>query len=575
MTKEDLEKKKELLKKSYKEKIVSYIKSVERSKTTHSELERLMVKRYQSEKTKKWKWVYDEEKALAPLIWIALMMHFPYGDAKGGKPMILEPWQAFIVSQLFGWYDKDYKVRRYRDAYIEVPRKNGKSTFIGALCAYMAFSKNENDGSPCYVGATSLDQAGEVFRRIARGLSHHKNVIVQDSKNNKVIKWNGGTIIAISGEPKDGKLAHFTIIDEYHQHKNNILVNSIASGNVADDKSMLVKITTAGTDLYSVCKLEHDKCEQILRGTLVSERYFVAIYTIDKNDNVALERTWKKANPNWGVSVSADSFKAQYDNCKFSTSEMIDFKTKNLNVWVSGLDRWANMVKWNTLCCKKFKDDIMKGGVCYAGLDLATVSDFTAFTVDRLKDGVHYQKYFFWLPEERVLDLERQLRVPLREWIQKGYIYTTDGGVVDYSRVAEDIKAIKDEYNVELIAYDKRYMNYLAPLMPEISDSMFEFSQALMSMSPCIKEFERLYLNGLIQSGDNPVMKWMMSSAESKEDAKNNIQLVKPSRSGSLGNKMAARIDGVIASIMAVDTSATHTNEDSVDFTDKIKFYTF
>lgn len=118
-------------------------------------------------------------------------------------------------------------------------------------------------------------------------------------------------------------------------------------------------------------------------------------------------------------------------------------------------------------------------------------------------------------------------------------------------------------------------MNYLAPLMPEISDSMFEFSQALMSMSPCIKEFERLYLNGLIQSGDNPVMKWMMSSAESKEDAKNNIQLVKPSRSGSLGNKMSARIDGVIASIMAVDTSSTHVNEDNVDYLDKIKFYTF
>lgn len=136
----------------------------------------------------KGEWLYDEREALLPLVWIALVMRFPYGENKSGKPMLLEGWQAFIISELFGWYNKEKTVRRFRDAYIEVPRKNGKSTFIGAICAYMAFSKKENDGSPCYVGATSLDQASEVFRRIARGLYHHRDVEVSDSKNNKVIK---------------------------------------------------------------------------------------------------------------------------------------------------------------------------------------------------------------------------------------------------------------------------------------------------------------------------------------------------------------------------------------------------
>lgn len=380
--------------------------------------------------------------------------------------------------------------------------------------------------------------------------------------------------MAISGEPKDGKLSHFTIIDEYHQHKNNLLVNSIASGNVADDKSMLVKITTAGSDLYSVCKLEHDKAEQILKGTLDVPRYFTAIYTIDKNDDISKVETWKKANPNWCVSVSEESFKAQYDMCKFSTSELIDFKTKNLNIWVNGLNRWANMVKWDNLCSSPFEESVMKGGTCYAGLDLATVSDFTALTVDRLVKDVHYQKYFFWLPEERVVDLERQLKVPLRAWIEKGLVYTTPGGTVDYDKVAEDILDLREKYNIDLIAYDRRYIQYLAPLMPSVSDRLVEFSQALMSMSPCIKEFERLYLNGKIQSGGNEVMRWMMSMAESKEDGKNNIQLVKPSRSGTLATKNASRIDGVIASIMAVDLASTQSTSDNTPWQDRIKLFT-
>ena len=562
----------ERIKAHYKVLIAEYVNSTTRDKTAHCSLERAMVERSLKDRENS-EWVFDEEMALLPLVWIALVMHFPYGENKSGKPMLLEGWQAFIVSELFGWYNKDKTVRRYRDAYIEVPRKNGKSTFIGALCAYMAFSKKENDGSPCYVGATSLDQAGEVFRRIARGLSHHKGVEISDSKNNKVIKWKGGTIMAISGEPKDGKLSHFAIIDEYHQHKNNLLVNSIASGNVADDKSMLVKITTAGSDLYSVCKLEHDKAVSILKGEMQADRYFTAIYTVDKNDDISNPTTWQKANPNWGVSVSAESFKAQYDSSKFSTTEMIDFKTKNLNIWVNGLNRWANMVKWDTLCTKPFDDAIMTSGTCYGGLDLATVSDFTAFTVDMLKDDVHYQKYFFWLPEERVVELERQLKVPLREWIEKGLVKQTQGATVDYAEVADDILALKEKYNIDLIAYDRRYIQYLAPLMGEVSTSLVEFSQALMSMSPCIKEFERLYLNGKIQSGGNEVMRWMMSMAESKEDGKNNIQLIKPSRSGTLATKTASRIDGVIASIMAVDLASTQAPSETENWLDRIKLY--
>lgn len=542
----------------YKKDIQNYINEVLTHTERHSETEILMVKRAKNEKNGEF--VFSWSDALFPLCWITKNMKFPSG-ANMGHPMVFQPWQSFIVSQLFGWSDKD-GARKYRNAYIEVPRKNGKSTFIGALCGYMAFSKKECDGSPCYVGATTLDQAGEVFERIANSLKHHKDMQIQNSKNNKQIIWKNGRVIGISGEPKDGKLSHFAVIDEYHQHKTNKLINSIASGNVSDDRSMLVRITTAGTDLFGVCKQEHDKALRILQGE-ENESYFVAIYTIDKDDDIADPNSWRKANPNWGVSVSEKSYKAQYENCKHSQIELIDFKTKNLNVWVNGLDRWANMDKWNTLCNIEFDESIFTdGGATYGGLDLSTVKDFTALTIDRYNEGVHYLKNWYFIPEGQVYQLEQTLRVPLRDWVAEGKVVATPGDVIDYGLLAEYIKEIKEKYNLELLGCDKWKLDYLANLMPDwFGEVAFEFSQGLKTMSPTIKEFERLYLTGKIQANNDPVLRWMMSNAEIRSDGNDNVKLEKPKRDGV----RAARIDGVISSIMAVDTARTHGEIENID----------
>jgi len=539
-----------------------YISQVTNGKRIAGMMERSMIQRQQDDlaraRSDDWPWVFSWERATAPLVWMAANLCFPDGT-KMDKVLRLEPWQVFLVMVLYGWVNGTTGVRRYMDAYIEIPRKNGKSTLAGALIDYMAFSEAEGRGSPCYIGATSLDQAGDTFRRAVGCLRKWEGngLRVADSKNNKEIVYGRQRITAISAAPKDGKLSHCFLCDEYHQHVSNELINSIVSGSVSDPESITIRITTAGTNLQGVCKQEHDKCVRILQGVVRTDRYFVAIYCPDDGDDISSPITWEKANPNWGVSVDIDSFKARWEYVKDSESDRVDFQTKNLNRWVDSNTRWANMPVWREKCCHPIDNQSLEGRWCCAGLDLSGNSDFTAFTLDFPEDGEegvrHIQTHMFWVPENRVTMLERQLRVPLRQWVRQGLVQATPGDVVDYAVVAQYIEDAHKRYDLQLIACDKWKIDNLERNMPDwFQDVAIIFSQGMMSMSPSIKEFERNYLLGNI-ANDNPVETWMMSCADSKQDEHGNVKLVKP----ALG-RSASRIDGVITAIMAFDTSSTH-----------------
>ena len=381
---------------------------------------------------------FDMTAGLRPLIWIAINLCFPLGT-KRGKPMRLSDWQAYDTIVLFGWVkDSDPKERRFTDAFIEIARKNGKSTFIAAILDYLIFG--EVPGVRGYIGATSLDQAEETFRRAADALklSKKEKVLVADSKNNKTIKYKEGTIMAIAAEPKDGKLSYAAVMDEYHQHKDNELLNSIHSGNVSDQQSMLIRITTAGVNLNGVCHEEYKKCKRILSGELKIPRYFVSIYEIDEFDSPDDKRCWQKANPNWGVSIDEDLFTSQYEYASASEKDMIDFKTKNLNMWCHSLSRWANMVLWMDKCHWTVDEASLEGRFCYGGLDLSANSDFTAFTMDfPLDDSRHMQLSHFWVPDSRVTEIARQCRIPLERWIKMEWVTATPGVTVDYDYVQD------------------------------------------------------------------------------------------------------------------------------------------
>ena len=499
-------------------------------------------------------WKFDMDAGLRPLLWIAINLRFPLGP-KRGKPMRLSDWQAYDVIVLFGWVKKDDpQKRRFTDAFIEVARKNGKSTYAGALLDYLIFG--EVSGVTGYIGATSLDQAEETFKRAGEELKLAKGdkVLVADSKNNKTIKYKDGQILAIAAEPKDGKLSYAAIMDEYHQHRDNSLLNSIGSGNVSDQQAMLIRITTAGVSLGGVCHEEYKKCKRVLSGELDIPRYFIAIYELDEEDNPDDKRVWPKANPNWSVSIDPETFESHYEYARASEDDMIDFKTKNLNMWCHSLHKWANMPIWMERCRWQVDEESLKGRMAYGGLDLSSVSDFTAFTLDfPLEDAKHIQLSHFWIAESMVTTISRQCRIPLRKWIEMGWVTATPGDVIDYDYVRDYLNWAYETFQIHYIAADRWKIEELVRIMPPwFQDVAYEFSQGMKTMSPTIMDFERAYLEGKVSDNGNECIDWMMSCAETFQDTSGNVKLVKPKK------RTEARIDGVITSVMALSNAKTN-----------------
>ncbi len=497
---------------------------------------------------------WDWDAALRPLVWMAVNLRFPLGPKRGSR-FILAPWQVYDTMLIFGWIDETGQ-RRFLEGYIEVPRKNGKSTWMGGLIDYCAFG--EIKGVSCFIAATSLDQAEETFRRAAEEmqLAKHKNFKVANSKNNKIIEFNQSQIKAIAAAPKDGKLAYLTIIDEYHQHKTNELVDSISSGNVSDQQALLLRITTAGTSLTGPCHEEFVKCEKILSGEAQDDRYFISIYHADEGDNPGSEDTWYKANPNLGRSVDEEKFRAKYNRARLSAADMVTFKTKNLNMWVRGTTRWAKMPIWEEKCKWKVDPSSLRGEKCYCGLDLSSVYDFTSFTADIITDRGHVLLQHYWISEGQVDAIARVCGIPLRQWVSDGLVTATPGDVVDYDYVRDYLNDFREQYDVQYIAVDRWAIDELEVRMPAwFSDCVYEFSQGLKSMCQATKKFERAYLSGEVSALGNPIMDWMMDCCEAKIDSSDNYKLVK-------ADKHTKRIDGVITSIMAYDCADVHGAED-------------
>lgn len=531
-----------------------------------------MIRRQERDLKELTEWTFDAEMATRPLIWFAANLKFPSGEKKG-RNLKLAPWQTWIVMVLCGWVNKK-KNRRFVDALVEIPRKNGKSSWASALLLYLAFASGESNGNPCYIAATTLDQAQECFDRAKDELPPGAGLNITNSKYNKSIYDPDGRIQAVTGVPKDGKLPHGTVIDEYHEHKDNSLVDSFTSGNVSDPNALTLRITTAGTDFTGPCKEEHDKGIRVLSGELKIDRYFFAIYTIDEGDDISDPRVWEKANPNLGISVDIDLLKARYEYAKSSAADMTVFKTKNLNVWCHSLTRWANMEIWTQKCTslshgwRKF-DFCPEGRLCYGGLDLSSNSDFTAFTLDfPLDDGRHVQDTHFWIAEDMKDTIARQCRIPLDRWIQAGWVTATPGATIDYEYVRDVLTDVYTRYQLQFIAADKWKIEELVRIMPPwFVDVAYEFSQGLKTMSPSIKQFERAYLEGSVFALDNECITWMMGCAEAYQDATGNVKLVKPKR------RTESRIDGVITSVMALDCAMKHDEEPVGDVSDLISFF--
>lgn len=519
--------------------------------------------------------VFDEKEGSRAVNFIERKLRHWEG-AFGGKPLILEDWQKFIVMQIFGWFllelhPSGVRLRRIRSVYIQIARKNGKTAFLAAIILYHILADRE-DTPQVLVGANNEDQAKICTNSVGQMVKASPELReLFDDGDIKLSTYNGkifalqyperiGEMRAMSKNPetKDGYGASLGGVDEYHEAKNDLLLNVIESGQGSRINPLLIVITTAGFDKDGPCYSKlRESSTQILSGVIEDDHHLAFIYEQDEDDLPADESTWIKSNPNLGVSVAIDFLRSRYKKAlNEGGTKMVDFLTKNLNKWVDAPEVWIGTETWATNR-HDLKPVDLEGKVCYGGLDLARTVDLNAFVLwfPNVKEGVHAVLPFFWIPEAKVEN--NNDRVDYRRWIELDYMIKTTaygGTVADYKQIAADIKTIIARYDFKSLSFDRYLTGHgvLADLL-DYGVECHELSQQIPTLNMPTRELERLVTAGQIEHFGNPVLSWMMGNVILAKDTSGNV---KPDK-----GKSQKKIDGVAAMINALAEWKTFENQ--------------
>jgi phage terminase large subunit-like protein len=491
-------------------------------------------------------WYFDKRAAEKVFGFCSFLRHSP--DKRTWVPFDPEPWESAIIYILFGW-KKRGGVRRFNYAYIEISKKNGKSTLCAVFANYLLFFDSEEEAE-VYCAATVEKQARLVFGMAKKMIEHSPEL----SKRTRILTKNINIpassskmeMLGRDSESMEGINPSGAVIDEYHVWKNNEVFENIQSATVNRTQPLVIIITTAGRDKTLPCYGYRSLCLEILKGIKQQDDTFAVIYTPDDTDDWKSESAWKKANPNFGVTVLPERFRAEFQGAVNDPRKEVSFKTKNLNLWVDAPEVWIPDDKW-ILCNHGTKPDELIGQPCFWGLDLASHVDINALALYfPYVRGHPVAKLFYWIPEAKVK--ETIDRVDYSVWVKAGYIKTTSGDVIDIETQIKDIMEIASEYQCEILSFDpaKAYHGVIQGLVKAgfPQDKLDEYSQGIMSMSAPTKEFERLAMSGTIDHMNDPVLRWMLSNVQIYQDINNNI---KPDKKRSRN-----KIDGIVALINAI-----------------------
>ena len=491
------------------------------------------------------KYEFDEKAAERVLMFKQMMPHTKGKWAQQRLTLKLEPWQCFFNMNIFGWKSKKTGLRRYRKALLIVPRKNGKSAEAATTGLYMLSSDDEY-GAEVYSGATTEKQAWEVFRPAklmatrAEGFIEATGVEVNASNIN--ILDNGSRFEPIIGNPGDGQSPSCAIIDEYHEHKDDKVLDTMETGMGAREQPLMLVITTAGDNIAGPCYQMQIDAQKALEGVIESEQTFALIYTVDKGDDWASVESLKKANPNFGVSVSEEFLLARLQDAKNNARKQSVYKTKHLNIWVGSRDAFFNIERWNESADSTLKIEDFYGKKAYIGMDLASKVDIAAVEILIDNDGelVRFGKYY--LPESA---LESTASDHYAGWAKDGWLTITDGEIIDFSEIEQDILDLCSHFQVDQLAYDPFQATMLATRLMAEGVPIIELGATVKNFSEPMKQLDGLVRSRQIAHNGDPVMTWMMSNVVAKVDAKDNVFPRK--------EKDEYKIDGPVALIMALN----------------------
>jgi phage terminase large subunit-like protein len=508
------------------------------------------IKNYKPTKFKAKDSYYDKEYADFAVAFIESLCH-----TKGtwaGKPFELMDWQEQIIRDLFGIL-KPNGYRQFNTAYIEIPKKNGKSELAAAVALLLTCGDGEQRAE-VYGAAADRQQASIVFDVAADMVrmcpALNKRVKILASQKRLIYEPTNSFYQVLSAEAysKHGFNVHGVVFDELHSQPNRKLYDVLTKGSGdARMQPLFFLITTAGTDTHSICYEVHQKAQDIIDGRKIDPTFYPVIYGADDTEDWTSPKVWKKCNPSLGETIGIDKVKTACESAKQNPGEENSFRQLRLNQWVKQAVRWMPMDKWDK-CAFAVREDDLIGRVCYGGLDLSSTTDITAFVLvfpPLDEDDKYIVLPYFWIPEDTLDMRVKRDHVPYDVWERQGYLQTTEGNVVHYGYIEKFIEQLGKKFNIREIAFDRWGAVQMVQNLEGMGFTVVPFGQGFKDMSPPTKELMKLTLEQRIAHGGHPVLRWNMDNIFVRTDPAGNIKADK--------EKSTEKIDGAIATIMALD----------------------
>ena len=477
-----------------------------------------------------------------------------YKGEWAGQPIVLQPYQVFRLGSVFGWVHVETGLRRFRTAYNELPRKQGKSLEAAIIALYTTFFDGE-PGAEGYTIATKRDQAKIVF-------NDAKKLVQSSGLKDRITCFSSNLHVdatATKLEPlgadydsTDGLNPHFVGVDELHAHKDRGLLDVMETATGARRQPLTFQITTAGDDLQTPCGDQHQYACQILDGVLEDETFFAFIAHADPEDDWRAEPTWAKANPNFGVSVKPEDLRALVTKAIHMPAAAAAFKQKRLNLWVNASAPWLSIDGWRQGQSTDWTPDDLLHEPCYVGIDLASKLDLCAM-VFAFPPSVHHTRWrllpYVWTPEDTLVERAHRDRAPYDLWVKEGHLLTTPGTRVDHSVIRDVLKEQRERFDIERIGFDPWHADLLIDQLVNedgfAATQVLEVRQTYQGMSSGAMKVEAEVLAGNVDAHGSPLLAWCASNAVVQRDGKDNIYPVK--------KKSRGRIDPIMAFVIAVN----------------------
>ena len=501
---------------------------------------------------------YDKKKADRAVTFIENLCH-----TKGkwaGTPFWLLPWQEQLIRDIFGIVKPDGN-RQFRTAFVEICKKVGKSELAAAIALYLLYADNE-PSAEVYGAAADRQQASIVFD-VAKQMVEMSPALMKRSKlmgaTKRIVNYgNAGYYQVLSAEVggKHGFSVSGLVFDEIHTQPNRQLYDVLTKGSSdARQYPLHFIITTAGNDRHSIAYELHTKAVDILEGRRVDPTFYPVVYGLKDDEDWEDEANWYKVNPSLGYTVDIERLRDAYREAKQNPADEVTFKWLRLNMWVSSTTAWipdAIFMKGSDPIDMR----LLEGRDCYAGLDLSSTGDITALVLifpPRDMDEKYILLPFFWVPEETIPQRVKANSVPYDVWEKQGHLLATEGNVIHYDFIEKFICDLAEKYHILEIAVDRWNATHMIQNLEDAGFTMVPFGQGFASMSTPTKEFYRLLMEGQIVHAGHPVLRWMAGNVVIETDAAENIKVTKA--------KSKEKIDGIVASIMALDRCLRNQGE--------------